>query len=176
MINAAQARVQQAQAGSSPTVDGFAGYTVDQGSITGGAGDSWQAGVKLQYTLIDGHRTSSEVARASAYVAELQQKRHKLELAIGLEVEQARLALREADERLQVTEKTIAQAMESAEINRARFAEGLVLPSDLIAVENRLTEAMTRRTMAKTARQIAIADLRHANGLPQFDDLPRDPQ
>ena len=103
---------------------------------------------------------------ANAGVTELQQKRHKLELAIGLEVEQARLALQEAEERLQVTEKTIAQAKESAEINRARFAEGVVLPSDLIAVENRLTEAMTRRTMAKTSRQIAIADLRRANGLP----------
>ena len=120
--------------------------------------------------------TASEVAMATAGVAELQQKRHKLELAIGLEVEQARLALQEAEERLQVTEKTIAQAKESAEINRARFAEGVVLPSDLIAVENRLTEAMTRRTMAKTSRQIAIADLRRANGLPQFNDLPETPQ
>ncbi len=175
MICAAEARVRQAKAGSYPAVDGFAGYTNDQGSITGGAGDSWQAGVKLQYSLFDGHKTRAELARAAAGLAELQEQRQKLELAIGLEVEQAKLALSETEERLLVTEKTIAQAQESAAINRARFSEGLVLSSDLIAVENRLTEAMIRRTMAQNARRIAIADLRRASGLPQFADLVETP-
>lgn len=172
MIDAAQAKVRQARAGGWPVVDGFAGYTVDHGFVTGGTGHSWQAGLQLAYPLFDGHATSSDVARAMAGVAELRAQRRKMALSIGLEVEQARLALREAEERLQVTEKTIAQAEESAQINRARFAEGVVLPSDLIAVENRLTEAMIRRTVARTSRCIAIAELRRASGLPQFDDLP----
>jgi len=171
MIEAAQARVSQAKAGASPTVDGFAGYTLDQGSITGGTGDYWQAGVKLQYPLFDGHRTDSEVARATAQLAEMREQRHKLSLAIGLEVEQARLALQETEGRLKVSEKTVSQAQESAAINRARFTEGVVLSSDLIAAENRLTEAMIRRTVAQTARRVAIADLRRAMGLPQFDDI-----
>ena len=171
MINAAQARVSQARAGALPTVDGFAGVSREEGTITGGGGDSWQAGGKMLLPLADGGRTASEVARATASLAAMQGERQKLELAIGLEIEQARLALREADERLTVSEKTVAQARESAEINRARFAEGVVLSSDLLAVETRLTEVMTRRTVAKTARQIAIADLRRASGLPQFDDL-----
>lgn len=172
MINAAQARVRQAQAGSAPIVDSFANYMIDQGSITGGSGDSWQAGVKVQYTLSDGHKTSAETAKAAAWAAELQGKRRKLELAINLEIEQARLALQAAEERLLVTEKTITQAKESAKINRVRFTEGVVLSSDLIAVENRLTDAEIRRVIAKTAHQIAIADLRRATGLPQFADLP----
>ena len=175
MINAAQARVRQAKAGAYPAVDGYAGYLLDHGTITGGSGDSWQAGVKLQYTLFDGHRTAAEVARAAAQLTELQEQRRKLALAIGLEVERATLALRESGERLRVTEKTVAQATESAAINRARFGEGVVLSSDLIAVENRLTEAMIRRTLARTARRVAIADLRRALGLPQFDDLVERP-
>lgn len=171
MIEAAQARVRQAKAGGSPTVDGFAGYTLEHGAITGGSGDSWQAGVKLQYPLFDGHRTDSEVTRATAQLAELEEQRNKMELAIGLEVEQARLALRETEERLKVNEKTVSQAQESADINRARFSEGVVLSSDLIAAENRLTESTIRRTVAQTSRRIAIADLRRAMGLPQFDDI-----
>lgn len=174
MINAAQARVRQAQAGSAPIIDSFASYMVEQGTITGGTGNSWQAGVKVQYALSDGHRTSAETAKAAAWAAELQGKKQKLTLAINLEIEQARLALLTAEERLLVTEKTIAQAKESAEINRLRFAEGVVLPSDLIAVENRLTDASIRRAIAQTARQIAIADLRRATGLPQFTDLPEE--
>jgi len=175
MINAAEARVRQVKAGAYPAVDGFAGYSNEQGFITGGSGDSWQAGVKLHYTLYDGHQTRAELARAEAVLGELQEQRRKITLAIGLEVEQARLALRETEERLLVTERTIAQAKESAEINRARFSEGVVMASDLIAVENRLTEAMVRRTMAQTARRVATADLRRASGLPQFADLIETP-
>jgi len=175
MIDAAQARVRQASAGSSPSVDGFAGYTVEYGSITGGSGDAWQAGVKLQYPLFDGHRTSSEITRATAQLAELREQRRKMELAIGLEVEQARLALKETEERLKVSEKTVSQAQESADINRARFSEGVVLSSDLIAAENRLTEATIRRTAAQTARRTAIADLRRAMGLTQFADIAEAP-
>ncbi len=175
MIDAAQARMRQARAGYSPAVDGYAGYQAEHGTITGGSGDSWQAGVKLQYSLFDGQRTSAEVARAAAQLTEAQEERRKTELAIGLEVEQALRALRESEERLQVTDKTVSQATKSAEINRARFGEGVVLSSDLIAVENRLTEATIRRTLARTARRVAIADLRRAVGLPQFDDLAERP-
>lgn len=171
MIEAAKARVRQAKAGSYPAVDGFAAYTLEHGSITGGSGDSWQAGVKLQYPLFDGHRTDSEVTRATAQLAELQEHRNKMELAISLEVERARLALRETEERLKVNEKTVSQAQESAGINRARFSEGVVLSSDLIAAENRLTESTIRRTVTKTTRRVAIADLRRAMGIPQFDDI-----
>lgn len=176
MISAAQARLRQAKAGSYPAVDGFAGYSAEQGTITGGEGDAWQAGVKLQYALFDGQKTSAEAAKATAGVAELQAQRRKMELSIALEVEQARLTLRETEERLRVTEKTIDQAKESAGINRSRFSEGVVLASDLITVENRLTEAMIRRTLAQTARRVAIADLRRACGLPQFDDLAESQQ
>lgn len=171
MIAAAQARVRQAQATALPTVDGFAGYQGEHGTITGGSGTSWQAGVKVQYTLYDGERTRAEVSRAQARVGELQAQRRKIELNIGLEIEQARLALQETAERLLVTDKSVTQARESAAINRARFTEGVVLSSDLIAVENRLTEATIRRAMAQTARRIAIADLRRAMGLPQYADL-----
>lgn len=171
MIAAAEARVRQAKAGTLPSVDGFAGYQLEQGTITGGSGDSWQAGVKVRYTLYDGERTRAEVSRAEARLAELKAQRKKVELGIGLEIEQARLALQETAERLLVSDKTVAQALESAAINRARFAEGVVLSSDLISVENRLTEATIRRTMAQTARRIAIADLRRAMGLPQYADL-----
>ncbi|MEW6501029.1 MAG: TolC family protein, partial [Thermodesulfobacteriota bacterium] len=57
-----------------------------------------------------------------------------------------------------------------ARINRLRFKEGVLLTADLLAVENRLTEAMVRRTVAEAAQRIAVADLRRALGLPQFED------
>ncbi|HSR35795.1 MAG TPA: TolC family protein, partial [Desulfurivibrionaceae bacterium] len=91
---------------------------------------------------------------------------------LGLELQQAEIAVQEAEERLRVSAKSVEQAEESARINRLRFKEGVLLTADLIAVENRLTEAMVRRTVAETAQRIALADLRRALGLPQFDADP----
>lgn len=170
-LNAAKARQRQIWAGRYPSLDGFAAFGVDQGSVTGGEGNSWQAGIKLQYNLFDGHRLQAEVARAGAGLAETAELRRKTELAVGLESKQARLALADAEERLAVSDKSVALAEESLRIKRERFNEGLVLAVDLIDAQNRLAETQIRRTAAASARRIAIAELRRAEGLPQFDEV-----
>jgi len=173
-IEGAREELRQATGGYFPVVNGYAGYDLEKGTITGGSGDSWQAGIKLQYDLFDGHRTAAEESRAAARLAEAEERRRKTELAIALEVKQAEIALREAEERLAVTERTVEQAAESARINRERFREGLILAADLLTVENRLTDAGVRRTIAQTNRRIAAAELRRALGLPQFDNFEGD--
>jgi len=168
LIVAAKARVRQAQGGYYPSLEGYAGYEADKGYVSDGSGDSWQAGVKLQYNLFEGNKTEAEIARASALLAETQERKRKTELAISLEVKQAEFALEDADQRLLVTQKSVSQARESARLNRLRFAEGALLSSDLMGVEDRLTDALVRRIVAETAQRIAVADLRRALGLPQF--------
>ncbi|PKN49458.1 MAG: hypothetical protein CVU58_03745 [Deltaproteobacteria bacterium HGW-Deltaproteobacteria-16] len=175
LILAAKAKVRQAQGGYYPSVQGYAGYDADTGYVTDGSGDSWQAGVTLQFNLSEGGRTEAEVARASALLAEAQEQKRKTELAIILEVKQAELALQEARERLQITEKSVAQAQESARINRLRFKEGTLLSADLLGVENRLIDAQVRRIAAETSQRIAVAGLRRALGLDQFPEPPEIP-
>lgn len=170
LILAAKARLQQAQGGYLPTLEGYAGYDGDKGYVSDGSGDSWQAGVRLQFNLSEGGRTAAEVAKAQSLLAEAQERKRKTELAIALETKQAEFAVQDADERLQVTGKSVAQAQESARINRLRFKEGKLLASDLLGAESRLTDAQTRRIVAETAQRIAIADLRRALGLEQFPE------
>ncbi len=171
MVHAAEAGLRLARGASYPTLDGYAAYDLDKGWETDGSGDSWQAGIKLNYNLFDGHRSSGAVNEAAARLAEAREKQRQLDLAIGLEVTRADLAVNEAENRLQVSEKAVEQAQESARIYRARFKEGQVLASDLITVEKGLTDALLRRTMAETARRISIADLRRSLGMPQYPDL-----
>ncbi len=171
MIKAAQGRVRQARSGYFPTADAFGSYQVDQGyEKEDSAGNSWMAGVKVNYTLFDGKRTSAEVVRAETRLAEIKELRHKMELAFNLELERASLGLNEAGERLQVTKKRVELARESARLSRERFIEGVILSSDLIDVENRLTDALVRHTQARAARRIAVADLRRTSGLGQFQE------
>lgn len=172
MLKAAEEKVRQARGGYYPSADLFGSYQVDKGfEFDEGSGNSWMAGVKVNYNLFNGHRTSAEVSRATAKLAELREQRHKLELAFNYEIEQASLALQQAEERLQVTKKMVEQAVESARLSRERFKEGVILASDLIEVENRLTDARVHNLMARASRRIAIADLRRSAGLGQFDEI-----
>lgn len=174
MVRAAEAKLRLARGGRYPALDGFAAYDLDKGFETDGSGDSWQAGLQLSYNLFDGRMTSAAISGAKADLAEARQRQRKLDLAIGLEVTRAELALREAETRLEVSDKAVEQARESARIYRARFKEGDVLASDLITIENGLTDAQIRRTVAENSRRIAVADLRRSLGLPQFPDLPEE--
>jgi len=166
---AAEAQLRVAQSGNLPTVDGFASYQYDKGWVMDGSGDSWMAGVKVNYRLFEGHKTVADIARARALLATIRAQRDKVELGMDLEVKQADLNHRQAVQRLQVTEKMVEQAEESARLSRTRFQEGVILSSDLIDVETRLSDALVRQSVAKATIRIATADLRRAMGLAQFE-------
>lgn len=125
----------------------------------------------LQWNLWDGQLTRARVAQARADLEGLAEQQRKLRLAVGFEVEQARLSLAEADERLAVTAKATEQAAESVELTRSRFEQGLALSTQLFDAETALTGARVRRAEAEADRRIAVAALRRALGLPQLDTL-----
>jgi outer membrane protein TolC len=170
MIKAREAQVRQAGAGNLPSADAFGSYQIDKGTEPGdGSGNSWITGVRVNYTLFNGQQTTAAIERAEAQLAEAKEQQRKIELACNLEIEQAALALHQEEERIKVTAKMVAAATESARLARVRFKEGVLLAAALIDTENRLTDARISHALATAARRIAIADLRRAVGLSQFN-------
>ncbi len=169
-LQAAESRLAAARGSRLPTVDGYARYSYDQGTILEGQGDSWMAGVNVNFKVFDGHQATAEIALIEAQLGALRAERKKLELALGLEVSQAKLALELARQRQEVAQKRVEQAVESASLTKARFDAGVLLVSELIDSENRLTDARVRQVLASSAVQIAVADLRRAAGLPQYSE------
>ena len=130
------------------------------------------AGVNLNFKLFDGYQSDAEIALSEARLGALRAEQKKLELALSLEVTEAQLNLSLARQRHLVTQKAVEQAVESESLSQARFHAGVLVVSELIDSENRLTDARVRHAVASSAVQIAIADLRRAAGLPQYaEDL-----
>ncbi|BDD87755.1 TolC family protein [Desulfofustis limnaeus] len=167
-IMAAEAELTAARGALHPTLDGFAGYHYDRGWETGGDGSSWIAGVQLQYDLYDGGRRTGNIAQKTAQLTELKEHLTKLELAVNLQIQEALLNQRQAAEQRRVTDKMVQLARESAQLNRERFQQGVILVSDLIDSEVRLTDALVRQSAARTNCRTAVALLRQAVGLQQF--------
>jgi outer membrane protein len=168
MLEAAEAELQQARGSDLPTFDGFASYQYDYGWVNDGSGDSWMAGVKLNYNLWDGRRVNAEIARKEAHYRELEGMLHKLRLNLRLDVEEARLNYQQAIERRKVTEIMVEVALESAQLSRERFREGVILSSDLLDTEKRLTDTLVRQAAARANYRVAVANLRRALGYQQY--------
>ena len=167
-LEAAEAELARAEGSRDPTLDGFASYQYDHGWVLDGSGDSWAAGLKLNYNLYDGRQVAAEVAEKRAEYEKFKEQLAKLQLGVNLEIQEAELNYRQAVERQSVTGKMVEVARESAQLSRERFKEGVVLSSDLIDTEVRLTDALVRQSIARANYRIAIANVRRASGHQQF--------
>ena len=167
-LAAAEAELAKAEGSRYPTLDGFASYQYDQGFVIDGSGDSWGAGLRLNYPLYDGNQAAADIAQKKAEYMAVKEQLTKLRLNVNLEIQEAELNYRQALERITVTEKMVLVARESAQLNRERFKEGALLSSDLIDSEARLTDALVRHSSARTQYRIAIANVRRVAGQQQF--------
>lgn len=170
---AAQEQVRGAKGGYLPRASAFGTLDYDYGWKYENGGGSYTAGALIQWDIWDGRLTRAKVREATANLDSAREEERKLRLALNFEVEQARLDLETAAERLNVTEQAVAQASESAELTRARFEQGLALSTQLIDSETALVAARVRRAEAEADRQIAVAALRKALALPQLDSQPK---
>lgn len=166
---AAEEQLRGAKGGYLPRASAFGSLDYDYGWKFDNGGGSYSAGALLQWDIWDGQLTRAKVREADANLESAREEQRKLRLALDLEVEQARLELKTATERLHVTEQAVAQAAESAALTRARFAQGAALSTQLLDAETALVAARMRRAEAQSDRQIASAALRKALALPQLE-------
>ncbi|MDO8542129.1 MAG: TolC family protein [Opitutaceae bacterium] len=167
--HAAEAMVTAARSGRRPSVNAFASYQYDHGWKLDRGADSWLAGVSVDLNIFDGGQTTGKIRQAAAEFTQVKEQLRKVNLGIGLEVEQARLAHANAVEQLAVTASAVEQAEESASLSRARFEREALLTADLIGAESRLLEARLRRTVAAADERIAVIELRRALGLSPIE-------
>ena len=171
---AAEEQTRAAKAGFRPRVSAFGNVDYDYGFKFDQDGTSYTVGALLQWDLWDGFLTRGKVREARAQAESVREQQRKTKLGIGLEVEQARLELGTAGQRLEVSRQTVAQAEESTQLTRKRFEQGLALAPQLMDAETALVAARVRRAEAEADQRIAVAALRKALGLPQTDSKPNE--
>ena len=151
----------------------FGSLDYDYGWKYDNGGGSYTAGAMLQWDIWDGKLTRAKVREARANLDSAREEQRKLNLALSLEADQARLELKAATERLAVNSEAVALASQSAEMTRARFEQGSALATQLMDAETALVGARVRRAEAEADQYIAIAALRKALGLAQLDTQPQ---
>ncbi|NTV47806.1 MAG: TolC family protein, partial [Chlorobiales bacterium] len=164
--NAASRNFNREWMGWLPRINGFARYDWNSDKLFGGDGKNWMLGIRLEWNVLEGLGIGKygRVQKASAEAEEMRLKYEEVKEKSVVEVRQASRDLNSAKERVDISQKSVAQADASYQIVSKRFREGLERSSELLTKEAMLTNAKLRLLKAKYDYKIAMRELLFYSG------------
>lgn len=159
----AEASIELAKTGYYPVLTGTAGYNYAGNEFPLERG--WNVGAVLSFPLFNGFLTRYQVEEARANLNILMSNEESLRQTITLDVQQAYLNLKEAEERIPTAELGVRQAEENFEIASGRYAAGVGNPIEVTDAEVSLTNAKTAYIQALYDYRVSQASLEKAMGM-----------
>jgi outer membrane protein len=172
VIAAAADRVQAARAGTLPGVVVHGNIEWDREDLSG-AKDSWLAGVSVPWPLFEGGATQARLRQAKANLAEMRARGEQVALDIALDVHQAAVAAREAQQRVEIARQQLDFARQSHQEVRTQFQNQTATVEGLLQSEVAWQRAEAGYAAATYEAKVAQAMLRRALG--EFAGEPPSP-
>ncbi|HMK57349.1 MAG TPA: TolC family protein [Dissulfurispiraceae bacterium] len=163
-VKASERSIDLARKGYFPVIAGNAAYNRQSGD-TSFRDEGWNAGVVVTFPIFSGflthHLVNESIATADAAKANLD----LLKQSVILEVQQAFLNLRAAEERIPTAELAVRQATENLDIANGRYAAGVGNPVEVTDAQVAYTNAKTAYIQALYDYNVASAALDKAIGI-----------
>lgn len=125
---------------------------------------SYFVGAVAEWDIFSGFRQSGASAEAKARTAAAKAAAQKALNNLRLDLKQAQLETREAWERLDVTQRSVASAEEALRITNERYRQGAADVTDLLTAQVGLTATRSRSTAAYYDLLVAQSNLKRARG------------
>jgi outer membrane protein len=162
---AQQQSVSIAKSSFGPRVNAFGGWEADNPTLlAGGGGNSWLAGIEVQFDLFEGGAKRAQLSHERALEEKVSAVKEMATDAIRLEVRRAYYELDAARQQVDVARATIAEARESLRINQDRYDSGLSTITDLLAAEEAARRSQTDYWEALYRYHTGYANLELASG------------
>jgi len=152
---AAEKTIDLAKKGYYPVLTGNANYYYNGDEFP--LNKNWTIGATLNFPLFTGLSTKYQVEEAKSALNVLNANEVALRQNIHLEVKQAYLALKEAEDRIDTLDLTVRQANENYDLANGRYASGVGSPIEV-------TDALLTVSNAKLAYIVALYDYKTAQG------------
>jgi len=157
---AAEARERRAFRDFFPDVTGQGAYGGTQKDLN----EAWSIGVQLNWPFFDGGNRIARYQEAKAVLEGAKAAVATTELNIIQNVEQAEIAVDEAQERIQAAQALVASAQENFRLAQGRFDAGVGTILELTDAQLALTQAQNTESQALADYRIALARLDRAVG------------
>jgi outer membrane protein len=160
---ASESSVDLAKTGYYPVLTGNAAYSWSGEKFP--LEDGWDVGAALSFPIFSGFLTKYQVQEAKANLDVLKANEESLKQTILLEVQEAYLTLRAAEEAIPTAKLGVEQAKENLEIANGRYAAGIGNPIEVTDAEVGVANARTFYIQILYADKIAQASLEKAMGI-----------
>ncbi len=147
------------------------GFEADRGNFVNG-GANWMVSAGLRWNLFDGFSKQARIAQANHESEKARALEQQAVTSAQLSARSAWLALRTANEQIEVAKAAADLAQESLRVIRNRYEAGLTEVTELLRAENALLDAQTRALEALANQRVAAVALEAARGrLTQDSDV-----
>ncbi len=146
-----------------PVFNAYGSYDLDSGDLESFEG-SYTVGLKAEWDLFTGFRSSSTARRAEAEWRAAQKDEEMVRNRLKQELQSARIQAAESWQRLETIRKSVESALESLRITQVRYREGVAGITDLLTAQVGLSALRTRRVAAVYDLAAAISNLQRASG------------
>ncbi len=160
---AAERSIELAKTGYYPVLSGNAGYNWSGEQFP--LEDGWNIGATLSFPIFSGFLTKYQVEEAKANLNVLKANEESLKQTIFLEVQEAYLTLRAAEEAIPTAKLGVEQAQENLDIANGRYAAGVGSPIEVTDAEVGLANARTSHIQALYVDKVAQASIEKAMGI-----------
>jgi len=160
---ASESSVDLAKTGYYPVLTGNAAYSWSGEKFPLEHG--WDVGAALSFPIFSGFLTKYQVQEAKANLDVLKANEESLKQTVFLEVQEAYLTLRAAEEAIPTAKLGVEQAKENLEIANGRYVAGVGNPIEVTDAEVGLANARTFYIQILYADKIAQASLEKAMGI-----------
>lgn len=126
--------------------------------------ESWAVGANVTLSIFNGGRTTAELRAAQADLVRLEAEERLVRQQVTLEIRRGFLDLREAEDRIRVSEKQVQQARESHEIAEGRYRAGVGNIIELTDAQVNLSRARAGYVRTLADYWVSIANLERAMG------------
>jgi outer membrane protein len=159
---AAESSIELAKKDYYPVLTGTAGY--EYAGNTFPLEKGWNIGATLSFPIFSGFLTKYQMDGAKANLNVLRANEESLRQGVFLEVQQAYLNLKEAEESIPTAELGVKQAEENFEIANGRYAAGVGNPIEVTDAEVLLANAKLSYIQALYNYKVSRASLEKAMG------------
>ena len=147
-----------------PTVSVAAIMEADRQTFVTRGGANYTVAAKLNWNLFNGFRDKAQAEEARQQLVSAKALRERMSSAVRLEVRRAWEDLQAANQRIRVSQATVAQAEESLRITQNRYQAGLTQVTELLRTEAAVLESRTEYLSALHDQRLACAQLDAAAG------------
>ncbi len=160
-----------AKASFGPKLNAFGSWQTDTVNMFSNGGNNWVAGMELKLDLFAGGANRANLSQQQAIREHVSAGRQVFENQIRLEVRRAYYDFDSACQQVDVTRAASDQAKESLRISRDRYDSGLATITDLLQIQQAMTQAQTNYWNAVYQCRTSYANLQLASGILNSQSL-----